>query len=98
MWSIVAIPFENGNSFVLLKALLPVCMKHIAQGESQVVNIAWECYTSYNICTKNYKLSYKGSGSAVSVLMYFTLKDVKFNTLSTHLLIKQMVFFDKMCQ
>ena len=42
------------------------------------------------------------SGSALSVVLYFTLKDVltkytslNFSTLSTHLLNKQMVFFDK---
>ena len=46
--------------------------------------------------------SYKQSGSALSVLLYFILKEVsteytslKFNVLSAHLLNKQMDLFDK---
>ena len=31
---------ENTGKFVLLKALLPVCMVYTARGESQVANIA----------------------------------------------------------
>ena len=74
--------------YVLLKALLPVCMKYTARGESRVANIAQgECYICHEILTKSCILSYKRSGSALSVLLYFTLKDVltedtplKFNT------------------
>ena len=50
--------------------------------------------------TKRCILLYKRSGSGLSVLLYFTLKDMltrynssKYNDLSVHLLNKQMVFF-----
>ena len=65
-------------------------MKYTVQGESRVVNIAQgeaECYICHETLTKSCILSYKWSGSALSVLLYFTLKDVltedtplKFNT------------------
>ena len=62
----------------------------------------YQCYTCHKTLTKSCILSYKRSGSALSVLLYFTLKEVlikyttlKFNALSTHLLNKQMVSFDK---
>ena len=68
----------------------PVCMKYTARGESRVGNIARgevECYNCHETLTKSCILSYKRSGSALSVLLYFTLKDVltegtplKFNT------------------
>ena len=60
-------------------------MKYTAQGESQVAEA--ECYICHETLTKSCILSYKRSGSALSVLLYFTLKDVltedtplKFNT------------------
>ena len=75
---------------VLLKALPPVCMKYTARGESWVANIARgeaECYICHETLTKSCILSYKRSGSVLSVLLYFTLEDVltedtplKFNT------------------
>ena len=78
------------DSYVLLKALPPVCMKYTARGESRVANIAGgeaEYYICHKTLTKSCILSYKQSGSALSVLLYFTLKDVltedtplKFNT------------------
>ena len=65
-------------------------MKYTAQGESQVANIAQgkaECYICLEALTKSCILSYKWGGSALSVLLYYTLKDVlteaipfKFNT------------------
>ena len=65
-------------------------MKYTAQGKSQVANIAQgkaEFYICCETLTKSCILSYKRSGSALSVLLYFTLKDVltedislKFNT------------------
>ena len=65
-------------------------MKYTARGESRVVNIALgkaECYICHETLTKSCILSHKRSGSALSVLLYFTLKDVltedtplKFNT------------------
>ena len=68
--------------FVLLKALEPVCMKCTAQGESWVVNKA-----GVTRLTKSYILSYKQSSSALSILLYYALKDLltedtpfKFNT------------------
>ena len=74
----------------LLKALLPVCMKYTAPDKSQVANIARgkaECYICHETLIKSCILSYKQSGSALSVLLYFTLQDVltediplKFNT------------------
>ena len=76
--------------YVSCKAQPPVCMKYTARGESQVANIARgkaECYIFHETLTKSYMLSYKRSGSALSVLLYFKLKDVltediplKFNT------------------
>ena len=72
--------------YVILKALPPVCMKYTARGESRVANIA-QGYICHETLTKSCILSYKQSGSALSVLLYFTLKDVltegtplKFNT------------------
>ena len=65
-------------------------MKYTARGESRVANIARgeaECYICHETLTKSCILSYKRSGSALSVLLYFILKDVlkeaipfKFNT------------------
>ena len=65
-------------------------MKYTAQDKSQVANTA-QGEAEYYICcetlTKSCILSYKRSGSALSVLLHFTLKDVltvdiplKFNT------------------
>ena len=75
-------------------------MKYTARGESQVANIAGgkaQCYICHETLTKSCMLSYKQSGSALSVLLYFTLKDVltedtplKFNTFID----KQIYFFD----
>ena len=42
--------------YVLLKALLPVCMVYTARGESQVANIARgeaECYICHETLTKS---------------------------------------------
>ena len=42
--------------YVLLKALLPVCMKYTARGESRVANIARgeaECYICHETLTKS---------------------------------------------
>ena len=65
-------------------------MKYTARGESRVANIAQgkaECCICHKTLTKSCILSYKQSGSVLSVLLYFTLKDVltedtplKFNT------------------
>ena len=54
-------------------------MKCTARGESQVANIAWgeaECYICHETLTKSCIPSYKQSGNALSVLLYFKLKDV----------------------
>ena len=55
-------------------------MANIAQGKA-------ECYICHETLTKSCILSYKRGGSALSVLLYFKLKDVltediplKFNT------------------
>ena len=64
---------------LLLKALPPVCMKYTAQGESRVASIAQgeaKCYIFHATLTKTRILSYNQSGSALSVLLYFKLKDV----------------------
>ena len=48
--------------YVLLKALLPVCMKYTARGESRVATIARgeaECYICHETLTKSCILSYK---------------------------------------
>ena len=69
-------------------------MKYTAKGESQVTNtrnrIGWgkvDCYIYHETLTKSCTLSYKGSGSSLSISLYYTLKDVltvdtplKFNT------------------
>ena len=71
--------------YVLLKALPPVCMKYTARGESRVANIAQgeaeryieaKRYICHETLIKSCILSYKQSGSALSVLLYFKLKDV----------------------
>ena len=69
-------------------------MKYTARGESRVANIARgepECYICHKTLTKSCILSYKQSGSALSVLLYFKLKDVltediplKFNTFNKY--------------
>ena len=54
-------------------------MKYTARGESRVANIVRgkaECYICYETLIKSCILSYKRSDSALSVLLYFTLKDV----------------------
>ena len=65
-------------------------MKYTARGESRVANIAGgetKCYICHETLTKSCILSYKRSGSVLSVLLYFKLEDVliedtplKFNT------------------
>ena len=48
--------------YVLLKALLPVCMKYTALDESQVANIAQgkaECYICHKTLINSCILSYK---------------------------------------
>ena len=50
-----------------------------AWDKSWIGNIAWgetECYICHETLIKSCILSYKPSGSALSVLLYFTLKDV----------------------
>ena len=67
------------NIYVLLKALQPVCMKYTAQDESGVANIARgeaECYICHKTLIKSCMLSYKRSGSVLSILLYFTLTKV----------------------
>ena len=54
-------------------------MKYTARGESRVANIAGgkaECYICHETLIKTCILSYKRSGNALSVLLYFTLKNV----------------------
>ena len=51
-------------------------MKYTARDESRVANIARgkaECYISHKTLIKSYILSYKQSGSVLSVLLYFKL-------------------------
>ena len=65
-------------------------MKYTARDKSRMANIAQGkagCYICHKALIKSCILSYKRSGSALSVLLYFTLKDVltedvplKFNT------------------
>ena len=54
-------------------------MKYTDRGENRVANIAQgetECYICHETLTKSCILHTKGSGSALSVLLYFKLKDV----------------------
>ena len=68
----------------ILKALPPVCMKYTARSESQMANIAQgkaECYICHEMPRDPHQelytfIQYKQSGSALSVLLYFKLKDV----------------------
>ena len=69
--------------YVLLKALLPVCMKYTARDESRVANIARdeaEFYICHEAVIKSCILSYKQSGSVLSVLLYFILLKCQQNT------------------
>ena len=71
--------YEDIILYVLLKALPPVCMKYTARDESRVANIARgeaECYICHKTLIKSCILSYKRSGSVLSVLLYFTLTEV----------------------
>ena len=67
-------------------------MKYIAPDESRVANIARgesECYICHETLIKSYILSYKQSGSVLSVLLYFILTKVSIKyTILTHLLNK----------
>ena len=81
--------------YVLIKALPPVCMKYTARDESRVANIARgeaKCYICHKTLIKSCILSYKRSGSVLSVLLYFTLTKVlaKYSSLAilTHSLNK----------
>ena len=58
--------------YVILKALLPVCLKYTARDESRVTNIVPGKDICHKTLIKSYILSYKQSGS-ISVLLYFTL-------------------------
>ena len=85
--------------YVLLKALLPVCLKYTARDESRVASIARgeaECY----ICHDSHQELYTFIQTKWQV--YFTLTKVsaKYSSLIilTHLLNKKTIFFDKMCQ
>ena len=54
-------------------------MKYTARDESRVANIARgeaKCYIYHEILIKSCILSYKRSGSVLSVLLYFTLTKV----------------------
>ena len=80
-------------------------MKYTARDESRVENIARgeaECYICHESLIKSCILSYKRSGSVLSVLLYLILTKVstKYSSLVilTHSLIKYTIFFDKMCQ
>ena len=73
-------------------------MTYTAQGESPVANIARgeaECYICHKTLTKSCILSYKQSGSASSVLLYFILKDVLTEDIPLNLMNKQICFLDK---
>ena len=80
-------------------------MKYTARDESRVANIARgevECYICHKTLIKSC-IFYTNEGSALSVLLYFTLTKVSTKpdpalVILTHLLNKQIVFFDKMCQ
>ena len=65
--------------YVLLIALPPVCMKYTARDESRVANIAQDeakCYICHKTLIKSCILSFKQSGSVLSVLLHFTLTEV----------------------
>ena len=65
--------------YALLKALAPFFMQHRAPGESRVTNIARgeaECYICPKTLIKSCILSYKQSGGALRLLLYFILKDM----------------------
>ena len=57
--------YVHNMLYVLLKAVLPVCMKYIAQGESQVANIVQGEAGCYSYLSQDYHqepyISYKRS-------------------------------------
>ena len=64
--------------YVLLKALLPVYIKYTTRGESRVANIAQVEPSAIFVTRPSPRelcVSYKRSGSALSVLLYFTPTD-----------------------
>ena len=70
----------------LFKYYLKHCRQFVWNIQLEV-RVKAECYICHETLTKSRILSYKQSGSALSVLLYFTLKDVfteaipfKFNT------------------
>ena len=69
-------------------------MKYTARDESRVANIAQgeaKCYICHKTLIKSCILSYKQSGSVLSVLLYFTqIKHIFLN--------KQTGFFGETCQ
>ena len=62
--------------YVLLKALPPVCMKYTAQDEANIARGEAECYICHKTLIKSCMLSYKQSGSVLSVSLYFTFTKV----------------------
>ena len=69
--------------YVLLKALPPVCMKYTGRDESQVANIAGgkgeaECYICHKTLIKSSILSYKQSGSVLSILHLLKCHQIQF--------------------
>ena len=78
-------------------------MKYTAPGESREASAIFvrrfTCYICHEICsetlTKSCILSYKQSDSALSVLLYFKLKDVLTGNIPLKFNTKQMCFFDK---
>ena len=64
--------------YVLLKAVLPVCMNYIVQGESQVANIVQGeagCYICHKTITKSCTFHTK-EAQRFKFLLYFTLKEM----------------------
>ena len=55
-------------------------MKYTARDESLVARGKAECYNCHKTLIKSCILSYKQSGSVLSVLLYFTLTKVSENT------------------
>ena len=92
--------------YVLLKALLPVCMKYTAQDKSRVANICSTrrsrvLYLSQDSHQELYILYQMKRQCFECFIVFYTYQSVNKNRsliILTHLLNKQIVFFDKMCQ
>ena len=87
------------TSLVVIPQSNPLNLPRTGIQVANIVRGKTKCYICHKTLIKSCILSYKQSGSVLSVLLYFTLTkaSTKYSSLAilTHLL---TIFFDKMCQ